>query len=127
MTRQSEHTMRRRVNFYESDPAGIVHFSNYYRYMEEAEHAFWRATGLALTAVHHLGVPRVAAAFKYRKFKRPFPPAACAPPVPCPPAALPLVPAPPDALIRKIFSVPVDPWRGPRLHGTSCDRHADRP
>ena len=60
--------MRRRVNFYECDPAGIVHLSNYYRYMEEAEHAFWRATGLALTAVHHLGFPRVAAAFKYRYY-----------------------------------------------------------
>ena len=65
MSRQSEHTIRRRVNFYECDPAGIVHFSNYYRYMEEAEHAFWRATGMALTQVHHLGFPRVAAAFDF--------------------------------------------------------------
>jgi YbgC/YbaW family acyl-CoA thioester hydrolase len=65
MNRQSEHTMRRRVNFYECDPARIVHFSNFYRYMEEAEHAFWRAAGLTLTAVHHLGFPRVSATFDF--------------------------------------------------------------
>ena len=67
--------MRRRVNFYECDQAGIVHFSNYYRYMEEAEHAFWRATGHALTQVHHLGFPRVAAAFDFHaplKFDQEF-------------------------------------------------------
>jgi acyl-CoA thioesterase FadM len=27
----SEHTIRRRVFFYECDGAGIVHFSNYFR------------------------------------------------------------------------------------------------
>src|ERR1041384_5993258 len=65
MSRQSEHPIRRRVNFYECDQAGIVHFSNYYRYMEEAEHAFWRATGLALVEVHDVGFPRVNAAFDF--------------------------------------------------------------
>ena len=61
----SEHTLRRRANFYEVDQAGIVHFSNFYRYMEEGEHALWRATGLPLTALHGLGFPRVAAAFDF--------------------------------------------------------------
>jgi YbgC/YbaW family acyl-CoA thioester hydrolase len=65
MNRQSEHTLRRRVNFYECDPARIVHFSNFYRYMEEAEHAFWRAAGLSLTAVQALGFPRVSATFDF--------------------------------------------------------------
>ena len=44
----SEHTIRRRIFFYEVDSAGIVHFSNYFRYMEEAEHALWRAAGLSI-------------------------------------------------------------------------------
>lgn len=63
--RLSRHTLRRRVNFYEVDQAAIVHFSNFYRYMEEAEHAFWRATGLALSDAGALGFPRVAAAFEF--------------------------------------------------------------
>jgi YbgC/YbaW family acyl-CoA thioester hydrolase len=63
--RLSRHTLRRRVNFYEVDQAAIVHFSCYYRYMEEAEHAFWRAAGLALSDAGTLGFPRVAAAFEF--------------------------------------------------------------
>jgi acyl-CoA thioesterase FadM len=39
----------RRVQFVESDPAGIAHFSTMFRFMEEAEHARWRAAGLAIT------------------------------------------------------------------------------
>ncbi len=35
--------MTRRVQFAETDMAGILHFSNYFRYMEEIEHAFWRS------------------------------------------------------------------------------------
>ena len=38
-TRVSEYTLQRRVNFYEADQAGIVHFSNYYRYIGLAEAA----------------------------------------------------------------------------------------
>jgi acyl-CoA thioester hydrolase len=38
----------RRVEFHETDLAGIVHFSNYFRYMEAAEHAFIRSLGLAV-------------------------------------------------------------------------------
>ena len=40
----------RRVVFYETDLAGVVHFSNYFRYMEEAEHAMWRAAGMRIDA-----------------------------------------------------------------------------
>jgi YbgC/YbaW family acyl-CoA thioester hydrolase len=39
---------RRRVEFYETDMAGIVHFSNFFRFMESAEHAFFRSLGLRL-------------------------------------------------------------------------------
>ena len=55
--------LRRRVHFYETDAAGIVHFSTFFRYMEEAEHALWRAAGLTVApAGAEPGWPRVAAA-----------------------------------------------------------------
>jgi YbgC/YbaW family acyl-CoA thioester hydrolase len=58
---------RRRVQFAETDLAGIVHFSWYFRYMEEAEHALWRAAGLTIErAGADTGWPRVAAAFDYK-------------------------------------------------------------
>lgn len=66
--RWSEITLRRRVNFYELDSAGIVHFSTYFRYMEEAEHALWRAAGLSIAPRGaEVGFPRVAAAFEYHR------------------------------------------------------------
>jgi|RhiMethySRZTD1v2_1073278.scaffolds.fasta_scaffold05617_14 YbgC/YbaW family acyl-CoA thioester hydrolase len=64
----SEFTLRRRVYFYECDGAGIVHFSNYFRYMEEAEHGLWRATGLSIAnRTSGVGFPRVAASFEYHR------------------------------------------------------------
>jgi acyl-CoA thioester hydrolase len=64
----SEYTLRRRVFFYEVDSAGIVHFSNYFRYMEEAEHALWRAAGLSIAHREAgVGFPRVAASFEYKR------------------------------------------------------------
>jgi len=66
--RFSEHTLRRRVLFYEVDSAGIVHFSVYFRYMEEAEHALWREAGLSIArAGAAVGFPRVAASFDYHR------------------------------------------------------------
>ena len=66
--RWSEYTLRRRVNFYELDSAGIVHFSTFFRYMEEAEHALWRAAGLSIAPRDAVvGFPRVTAAFEYRR------------------------------------------------------------
>jgi YbgC/YbaW family acyl-CoA thioester hydrolase len=57
----------RKVHFYETDLAGVVHFSCYFRYMEEAEHALWRAAGLTVDrAGAELGYPRVSATFDYR-------------------------------------------------------------
>jgi acyl-CoA thioester hydrolase len=61
-------TLRRRVQFYETDAAGIVHFSTFFRYMEEAEHALWRANGMSIfPAAPTHGWPRVAASFDYKK------------------------------------------------------------
>lgn len=41
-------TFRRRVEFAETDAAGIVHFASLMIYMEQAEHAFLRAMGLSV-------------------------------------------------------------------------------
>lgn len=65
--RISEYRMRRRVRFYEVDGAGIVHFSCYFRYMEEAEYELWRAAGLRAAALPGIGLPRVAASFDFRR------------------------------------------------------------
>ncbi len=65
-SRLSEFTLRRRVQFAECDPAGILHFSRFFRFMEEAEHAMWRAVGLTIEdRESDVGFPRVAAAFDY--------------------------------------------------------------
>jgi YbgC/YbaW family acyl-CoA thioester hydrolase len=57
----------RRVQFAETDLAGIVHFSWMFRYMEEAEHALWRAAGLSIAERgSEIGWPRVAASFDFR-------------------------------------------------------------
>jgi YbgC/YbaW family acyl-CoA thioester hydrolase len=64
----SEFTLHRRVTFHEVDSAGIVHFSIYFRYMEEAEHALWRQAGLSVAARGaNVGFPRVSAAFDYHR------------------------------------------------------------
>jgi acyl-CoA thioester hydrolase len=43
-----EFTYQHRVEFAETDLAGIVHFANYFRYMENAEHAFLRSLGISV-------------------------------------------------------------------------------
>ena len=43
-----EITIRRRVEFSETDMAGIVHYSNFFRYMEAAEHAYEAALHLRI-------------------------------------------------------------------------------
>ncbi len=44
----SWYTARRRVEFRDTDAAGIVHFSAYFVWMEAAEHDFLRAAGVRL-------------------------------------------------------------------------------
>jgi YbgC/YbaW family acyl-CoA thioester hydrolase len=54
----------RRVEFADTDMAGIVHFANFFRYMEAAEQAFLRSRGLSVAMEwegQHIGFPRVAA------------------------------------------------------------------
>jgi YbgC/YbaW family acyl-CoA thioester hydrolase len=54
----------RRVDFCDTDMAGIIHFSNFFRYMEFAEVAFLRSRGLSVAMTwgeEKLGFPRVSA------------------------------------------------------------------
>jgi len=70
-SRWSEHRIRRRVQFHETDAAGIVHFSCFFRYMEEAEHALWREAGLSIARGDAgVGFPRVAAGFDFHRALR---------------------------------------------------------
>jgi acyl-CoA thioester hydrolase len=61
-----EYRVTRQVEFSETDAAGIVHFSNFFRYMESVEHAFFRSLG---TSIHRddalVGWPRVHASCDY--------------------------------------------------------------
>ena len=57
----------RRVQFHETDLAGIAHFSWYFRYMEEAEHALWRHLGMSIAAPGAaVAFPRVAATCDFK-------------------------------------------------------------
>jgi acyl-CoA thioester hydrolase len=65
-----EYRYHRRVEFSETDLAGIVHFSNYYRYMEAAEHEFFRSLGLSIHQERNgrvVGWPRVASECSYKR------------------------------------------------------------
>ncbi|HRE08627.1 MAG TPA: thioesterase family protein [Opitutaceae bacterium] len=59
----------RRVEFYETDAAGIMHFSNFYRWMEVCEHEWFRSLGLAMMSTTpegvRLGWPRRATACEF--------------------------------------------------------------
>jgi YbgC/YbaW family acyl-CoA thioester hydrolase len=64
-----EFKLQRRVEFSETDAAGIVHFANFFRYMESAEHAFFRSLGFSIMMRHFnppLGFPRVHVACDYK-------------------------------------------------------------
>jgi acyl-CoA thioester hydrolase len=67
----SEYRLRRRVQFHETDAAGIVHFSCFFRYMEEAEHALWRDAGLSIHPPEsEIGWPRIAASCDFHAVLR---------------------------------------------------------
>ena len=59
----AEFSIIHRVQFAETDMAGIMHFSNFFKMMEEVEHAFFRSVGLSVSMQHddiHIGWPRVS-------------------------------------------------------------------
>lgn len=58
----------RRVEFAETDMAGIMHFSNFFRLMEATEHLFFRSLGFSIHAEADgatIGWPRVRAECDY--------------------------------------------------------------
>lgn len=68
MTPLGEFVWRRRVEYRDTDASGIVHFSCFFVYAEEAEHAMWRAVGLSVEPEQTtIGWPRVAASFEFFK------------------------------------------------------------
>ncbi|MCI0703320.1 MAG: acyl-CoA thioesterase [Planctomycetia bacterium] len=64
-------TTTRRVEFGDTDMAGIMHFSNFFRFMESAETEFLRTRGLSVSWYTadgvKLGFPRVSAACDFQK------------------------------------------------------------
>jgi YbgC/YbaW family acyl-CoA thioester hydrolase len=66
---KSAFEIQRHVEFYETDMAGIVHFSNFFRFMESCEHAFIRSLDHELHGMLdglQTGWPRVNATCDYR-------------------------------------------------------------
>ena len=68
-----EFKAQRRVEFSDTDMAGIVHYSNFFRFMETAEHGFFRSLGFSIApggsqvGPPHVGWPRVHAACDYHR------------------------------------------------------------
>ena len=63
-----EHTSTRRIEFSETDMAGLVHFSNFFKYMETAERDFFEALGIDLIHTKPgelVGWPRARAECKF--------------------------------------------------------------
>src|SRR5215470_2731369 len=58
----------RRVEFSDTDMAGIMHFANFFRFMETAEHAFFRSLGHSVVLSRsglEVSLPRVHAECDY--------------------------------------------------------------
>jgi YbgC/YbaW family acyl-CoA thioester hydrolase len=65
----SEYSITRTVEFCETDMAGIMHFSNYFRWMEACEAAFYRSLDLPLISFvpgSVVGWPRVKVSCDYK-------------------------------------------------------------
>lgn len=70
---QPDFVRRHRVEFAETDMAGLMHFSNFFRLMEATEHAWFREHGLSIHEADsqymhggELGWPRVHAGADYK-------------------------------------------------------------
>ena len=64
-----EFRIKRQVEFCDTDMAGIMHFSNFFRFMEVAEHGFYRALGIEVHPEFlpgKVGWPRVHASCDYK-------------------------------------------------------------
>nr|MBI1231033.1 acyl-CoA thioesterase [Cytophagales bacterium] len=66
----AHYSIQRRVEFSETDMAGIMHFSNFFRFMEAAEHAFLRSIGYSVVmnmVDPPVGWPRVHCECDFKK------------------------------------------------------------
>ena len=66
----SEFSMTRKVEFAETDMAGIMHFTHFYRWMEVCEHEFLRSVGLSVdmtTEKGRIGWPRVKTSCRFQR------------------------------------------------------------
>lgn len=61
-----------RVTWVDTDAAGVVHYSNYFRFFEKAEEEFYRHLGFGFTdfRIKGLWFPRVEAFCQYKKPSR---------------------------------------------------------
>ena len=60
----------RRIEFGDTDMAGIVHFSNFFRFMEAAETAFLNTLGMSVSwreGDQRFGFPRVSATCDFKR------------------------------------------------------------
>lgn len=61
---------RRLVEFADTDLAGLMHFSNFFRFVECAEHAYFRSLGFRVhtqSAAEHHGWPRIEVSCRYHQ------------------------------------------------------------
>jgi len=64
----NEHHTKRRIEFADTDMAGIVHFARFFVFMETAEHEFLARLGKPVHFQHEgreIGWPRLAASCRY--------------------------------------------------------------
>ncbi len=64
-----EYKIKRLVEFSDTDMAGIMHFANFFKFMEAAEHAFFRSLGYSVVLPHFdppVGLPRVHVECDYK-------------------------------------------------------------
>ncbi len=65
-----EYHTKRKIEFSDTDMAGIVHFSRFFIFMETAEHEFMRSLGTSVVTEwegNAIGWPRLTASCEYRQ------------------------------------------------------------
>ena len=63
-----EYKTKRKIEFADTDLAGIVHFARFFVFMETAEHEFLRSLGTSVSTHHNgdkIGWPRLSASCEY--------------------------------------------------------------
>ena len=66
----STYKTTRRIEFSDTDLAGLVHFSRFFIFMETAEHEFLRSLGTSVVAEYQgdtIGWPRLSASCDYKQ------------------------------------------------------------